>query len=160
MKRLTTSALATIIATAAGSMANAETHMSADMGVYSGVVDNELSNQFIRAENIIGADIYTQYMEYDENLWGDTEYYESVDVDWEDIGEVSDIVISRDGTIVGVIAEVGGWLDIGDAHVVIDISDLKTVGGTIENSYGDLAFVTPLSEEQLESRQEIDSGWW
>ncbi len=130
------------------------------MGVYSGVVDNELSDRFIRADNIIGADIYTQYKKYDATVWGDTVYYETLDTDWEEIGEISDIVISRDGKIVGVIAEVGGWLDIGDAHVVIDIADLKTVGGTNDDNYGNLAFVTPLSQEQLESRKEVDSGWW
>lgn len=160
MKHLTTSALALALATGAAGMAQSETHMDAEMGVYSGVVDNELSDRFIRAENIIGADIYTQYTEYDEATWGGTDYYEELDQDWEEIGEVSDIVISRDGSIVGVIAEVGGWLDIGDAHVVIDISDLKTVGGTFEDNYGSLSLVTPLSEEQLESRQEVDSGWW
>ncbi|MEI4263647.1 PRC-barrel domain-containing protein [Roseovarius sp. D0-M9] len=160
MKRLTTSALALALASGVAGMAQSETHMNTDMGAYSGVVDNELSDRFIRAENIIGADIYTQYMEYDETAWGDTDYYETLDTDWEEIGEISDIVLSRDGKLVGVIAEVGGWLDIGDAHVVIDITDLKTVGGSIEDNYGDLAFVTPLSEEQLESRKEVDSGWW
>ncbi len=160
MKHLITSAFALALAAGATSMAQAESHMESEMGVYSGVVDNELSDRFIRAENIIGADIYTQYMEYDATVWGDTAYYETLDTDWEEIGEVSDIVMSRDGKIVGVIAEVGGWLDIGDSHVVIDIADLKSVGGSNDDNYGDLAFVTSLSQEQLESRQEVDSGWW
>ncbi|MBS1302936.1 PRC-barrel domain-containing protein [Loktanella sp. SALINAS62] len=160
MTRLTTSTLALALAASSAGIAHAETHMMSEPGTYSGVVDNELSNQFIRAESIIGADIHTQYMEYDETAWAETSYYNEIDSDWEEIGEVSDIVISRDGQIVGVIAEVGGWLDIGDADVVIDIADLKTVGGTVDNNFGDLSFVTPLSEEQLESRQEVDSGWW
>ncbi len=160
MKRLTTSALALALASGFAGMAQSEAHMENEMGAYSGVVDNELSDRFIRAENIIGADIYTQHMEYDETIWGNTDYYETLDTDWEEIGEVVDLVISRDGKIVGVIAEVGGWLDIGDAHVVINLADLKTVGGTVDDDYGDLSLVTPLSEEQLESRQEVDSGWW
>ncbi len=157
MKRLTASAAALALATFAGGMAQAQS----ELGANSGVVGSELSERFIRAEHIIGADIYTNYMEYDEAIWADTDYYAEIDTDWEEVGEVSDIVISRDGKIVGVIAEVGGWLDIGDADVVIDVADLKTVGGTVENNYGDLALVTPLTEEQLESRQEVDdSGWW
>lgn len=158
MKRLTISVIA--LALASGTVGVAQTWADRDRGVYSGVVDNELSDRFIRAESIIGADIYTQYMEYDETLWGETVYYDAIDTDWEEIGEVSDIVISRDGTIIGVIAEIGGWLDIGDADVVIDLADLKSVGGSTEDGYGDLSFVTPLSEEQLESRKEVDSGWW
>lgn len=160
MKRLATSALALALASSAAGMAQAEAHTENAMGAYSGVVDDELSARLIRAENIIGAEIYTQHMEYEETLWDDTDYYETLDTDWEEIGSISDIVLSRDGTIVGVIAEVGGWLDIGDAHVVIDMKDLKTVGGSSDGDYGDLTFVTPLSEEQLESRQEVDSGWW
>lgn len=160
MKRLTTSALAIVFASGFSGMALADTHMEREMGTYSGVVENELGNRFIRAENIIGAQIYTQYMEYEEDLWNDTDYYETLDTDWENIGEISDIVLSRNGEIVGVIAEVGGWLDIGDEHVVIDIDDLKTVGEPVNNQWGDLSFVTPLSEEQLEQRREVDSGWW
>lgn len=160
MKRLTTSALALAIATGAAGMAQSEEHMDTELGANSGFVDNELTDRFIRAESIIGAEIHTQHMEYDEDLWEDNDYYDTVDEEWEEIGEVADIVISRDGKLVGVIAEVGGWLDIGDAHVVIDLADLKTVGGSFEDNYGDLSFVTRLSEEQLESRQEVDSGWF
>ena len=157
MKLLTTSALAVALASGAGI---AQAQMDNEMGANSGVVDPAQSSQFIRAENIIGADIYTQYMNYDEATWADTGYYDEIDTNWEEIGEVSDIVISRDGQIVGVIAEVGGWLDIGDSDVVIDMADLKTVGGSADGGWGDLALVTPLSQEQLESRQEVDSGWW
>ena len=160
MKPLMVSFLSLATALGSAGAVLAETHMNGDMGDYSGVVDTELSERFIRAENIIGADIYTQYMEYDEDLWNETPYYEGIDTDWEEVGEIEDIVISRDGRIIGVIAEVGGWLDIGDEDVVIDFSDLKPVGGTFETMWGDLAFVTPLSEEQLESRQEVDDGWW
>ncbi|WP_375263716.1 PRC-barrel domain-containing protein [Palleronia sp.] len=160
MKRFSISALALALSAGTAGIAQAETHLATELGMNSGVVSGELSEQFIRAESIIGADIYTQYMEYDEASWGDTGYYGEIDQDWEEIGKVSDIVISRDGTIVGVIAEIGGWLDIGDEDVVIDIADLKTVGGTAESGYGDLALVTPLSQEQLEARQEGDSGWW
>ncbi|WP_375262591.1 PRC-barrel domain-containing protein [Palleronia sp.] len=160
MNRLTTSTIALVLAAGTAGMVQSQEALDSEIGTYSGVVDNELSDRFIRAENIIGADIYTQYMEYDEAAWGETDFYEEIDTDWEEIGEVSDIVISRDGTIVGVIAEIGGWLDIGDSDVVIDIADLKTVGGTAGDNYGDLSLVTPLSQEQLESRQEVDSGWW
>lgn len=159
MKRLTTSIIALALSSGTASMAQVEHDMDTEIGAYSGVVDNELSDRFIRAENIIGADIHTQYADFDEDVWDETEYYDTVDTDWEHIGSVEDIVISRDGTIVGVIAEVGGWLDIGDSHVVIDMSDLKTIG-TEDYTYGDLSFVTPLSEEQLERRQDVESGWW
>ena len=104
---------------------------------------------------MIDAKIYTLEAEYDENEWIDTNYYSSVDPGWEEIGEVEDIAVSRDGQIVGLVAEIGGWFDIGDKGVIIDMKDVRIVGDNL----GDVAFVTRLSQEQLESRQEVDQPW-
>ena len=68
---------------------------------------------------------------------------------------MEDIVVSRNGEISGLVAEVGGWLDIGDKAVFIDMKDIRIVGDNL----GDVAFVTRLSQDQLESRQEIDQAW-
>lgn len=152
MKRMTASALALTIATAGVAMA--ETHITDDR-TYSGIVSSEVSKNTLRAEAMIGADIYTLETEYDENEWFETDYYNSVDTDWEEIGEIDDIVVSRDGRIVGLVAEIGGWLDIGDEDVIIDMKDVRIVGDTL----GDVAFVTRLNEEQLESRPEVDNAW-
>lgn len=132
-----------------------------EIGAKSGIVDSEMTDRFIRANDIIDADIYTLAEDYDEGVWNDSDYFDRVGTDWEDIGEVEDIVISRDGELVGVVASVGGWLDIGDADVVIEFSDLRVAGGTADAGWGDLDLVTRLSEEQLESRQEVnDNAWW
>lgn len=152
MKRITVSALALTMATAG--FAAADTHLT-DQRTYSGIVSPEVSQNTLRAEAMIDADIYTLEREYDENEWFDTNYYGAVDSDWEEIGEVEDIVVSRDGRIVGLVAEIGGWLDIGDEDVIIDMNDVRIVGDDL----GDIAFVTRLSEEQLESRQEVDEAW-
>ncbi|SFP27272.1 PRC-barrel domain-containing protein [Tranquillimonas alkanivorans] len=152
MKRIGLSALALTVAT--GGAVVAETHMTDD-ATFSGVVSPEVSQNVLRAENIIDADIYTLEAEYDETTWFDTDYYDEIDTDWEEIGEIEDIVISRDGQIMGLVAEVGGWLDIGDNDVIIDMNDLRLVGDTV----GNVAFVTRLSEEQLEARQEVDDAW-
>ena len=39
--------------------------------------------------------------------------------DGEEIGEVEDIVVGPDGSILSVVAEVGGFWDIGDTHVSV-----------------------------------------
>ncbi|MDF3352091.1 PRC-barrel domain containing protein [Sulfitobacter sp. KE34] len=104
---------------------------------------------------MIDADIYTLERKYDENEWVDTDYCGSVGTDWEEIGEIDDIVVSRDGRIIGLVAEIGGWLDIGDADVIIDMNDVRIV----DDDLGDIAFVTRLSEEQLGSRQEVNDAW-
>jgi sporulation protein YlmC with PRC-barrel domain len=44
---------------------------------------------------------------------------EVVDVEGEGVGSVENILIGEDGRILSVIAEVGGFLDIGDTHVSV-----------------------------------------
>ncbi|EAR51116.1 hypothetical protein OG2516_18140 [Oceanicola granulosus HTCC2516] len=152
MNRIGTSVLALTLATAG--MAVAETHVMDDT-TFSGVVSPDIAQNTLRGENMIGADIYTLEAEYDEDTWFDTGYYNEIGTDWEEIGEIEDIVVSRDGQVLGLVAEVGGWLDIGDSDVIIDMQDVRIVGDT----FGDVAFVTRLSEEQLESRPEVDNAW-
>ena len=152
MKRFATFTLALTIP-AAGA-ATAEQHLG-DQRTYSGIVSSETSQNTLRAEGMIGGEIYSLAEGYEETEWSGTEFYSKIDPGWEEIGEVEDIVVSRNGEISGLVAEVGGWLDIGDKAVFIDMKDIRIVGDNL----GDVAFVTRLSQDQLESRQEIDQAW-
>lgn len=134
MKRIAVSILAL---TVAGTGAAVSQELTEDIGG-TGLVSADDMNRLIRSENIIGSPIYTLSTEAYEGgweespyygEWEETDYYEEVDSEWEQVGEVSDIVLSRDGQLVGMIAEVGGWLDIGDSEVVLDLRDLKLAGG-------------------------------
>ena len=42
----------------------------------------------------------------------------------EDIGEVKDLIVARDGTLAKVVVEVGGFLDIGDQHIGVPWRDV------------------------------------
>tara|TARA_R100000322_G_scaffold149059_2_gene105883 strand:- start:7675 stop:8139 length:465 start_codon:yes stop_codon:yes gene_type:complete len=152
MKRIGVFTFAFIIGTAGA--AAADQH-AGDQRTYSGIITTETSPNTLRAEGVIGSEIYSFDAGYDESEWFAVDYFEAVDPGWEEIGEVEDIVISRDGRVVGLIAEIGGWLDMGDEEVVIDMNDLRAVGDNV----GDVSFVTRLSEEQLEARQEVDQAW-
>lgn len=48
-----------------------------------------------------------------------------IGVGGDDIGEVKNVIISEKGRILGVIAEVGGFLDIADTHVFIPWNQVK-----------------------------------
>jgi len=152
MKRIGVSTFALIIA--AASTTSADQH-AGDQRTYSGIITTETSPNTLRAEGVIGSEIYSFDAEYDESEWFAVDYFEAVDPGWEEIGDVEDIVISRDGRVVGLIAEIGGWLDMGEEDVVIDMNDLRAVGDNV----GDVSFVTRLSEEQLEARREVDQAW-
>ena len=119
----------------------AETHMDTE--------------NLIRTRDITGGDIYTLNGPMDEDTWGNWEA-EGVGPDWNDIGEIEDIILDRDGQMVGVVAEIGGFLDIGDKHVLIPIDDIRLTP-VDDKTY---VIVTRKTEEQLEEMESVDEGWW
>lgn len=62
-------------------------------------------------------------------------------LDGEEIGDVEDIVIGPDGRVISVIAEVGGFWDIGDTHVSIPWSDVEITAAGI---------AVPVTEDTVE----------
>lgn len=57
---------------------------------------------------------------------------------------------------MGVVAEVGGFLDIGDRHVLLRVDDVDLVPGD-DQSY---SLLTRYTEEQLPDLPDVDEGWW
>lgn len=119
--------------------------------------------QLIRTRDITGGPVYTTNETYDEGSWGGGgEYtwgwsgYEEVGADWNQIGEIEDVVLGTSGELVGVVAEVGGFLDIGDKHVMLRVGDVDLVP-VDDQSY---SLITRYSEEQLEEMEGVDEGWW
>ncbi|MFP4238790.1 PRC-barrel domain-containing protein [Rhodosalinus sp.] len=61
----------------------------------------------------------------------------------EEIGDMEDLLISSEGEVVAIIAEVGGFWDIGDTHVSVPYDEIEMDG--------DAATVTvPVTEETVE----------
>lgn len=63
--------------------------------------------------------------------------------DGDDIGEVEDLIFGPEGELLAVIAEVGGFWDIGDTHVSVPWEDVQYAGP------GE-GIVLPVSEETVE----------
>lgn len=51
-----------------------------------------------------------------------------VPADWEDIGEINDLVVSRDGQVSAVLVDIGGFLGIGERQVAVQMPALRMVG--------------------------------
>lgn len=51
-----------------------------------------------------------------------------VPADWEDIGEINDLVVSRDGQVSAVLVDIGGFLGIGERQVAVQMPALHIVG--------------------------------
>jgi len=137
MKKLTITSM--IIALAAP--LSAETH-----------TDRE---NMIRSRDLTGGEIYTTNVDGDMN-WDRNTAYDMVDDNWENIGEIEDLILDREGQMIGVIAEVGGFLDIGDKHVFIALDGISLVP-VDDRAY---SIVTGLSKDELMKREDLDEGFW
>lgn len=120
----------------------------------SGIISQENLNTLISADELLGANIYS-VANYDEATWNEAGAYTTVDANWEDIGEVDDIVMSPDGQLIGLAVETGGWLDIGDDVVLINLDDVRMI-----NDNGDFSVVTRMTQEELESKPQLNEDWW
>ncbi|PRY94908.1 PRC-barrel domain protein [Hasllibacter halocynthiae] len=144
----TISAIALAAATAAPLAAQADILDTADL---------------IRTRDITGGPVYSVADRYDEDAWLDLDddaYYGyenyGYGTDFDQIGEIEDIVLDRSGQMIGIVAEVGGFLDIGDKHVMVPVDDIRLTAVDDAN----YSFVTRLSEEQLEELPSVDEGFF
>lgn len=123
MKRfLTSTAAALILSTSA----YADGHSSA----FSELTFDESVN--LNASELIGARVYITETE----IQNDTMIEADGEKEWEDIGEINEIILKRDGSVQSVIVGVGGFAGIGEKDVAIDMSQLKFVSdGEDANDY-------------------------
>ncbi len=152
MKLLTASALALSIA---GTGALAESHAMTETTAMTSADMSTMQGDLIRTRDIVGGTIYT-INEADDEGWDSSTVYDEIGAEWNDIGEIEDIVLSRDGKMIGLVAEVGGFLDIADKHVMVSVGDVSLVA-VDDQSY---AYVTRLNEEDLEAMESVDEGFW
>ena len=103
----------------------------------------------LRASAFKGADVYTIDVT-GKTKWDDGVAYTEINADWDKIGEVEDLVLDPAGNIVGAIAEVGGFLGIGEKEVVLLPDEIAFVVTPDR-----IAVVSGLSKEALESREKV-----
>ncbi len=142
MKSFKLTALTAILATV-GTTALADTTAMAD-------------EDLIRTRDITGGNIYRMDVELNDSMWDGNAMYDSVDANWNTIGEIEDIVLNKDGQMIGIIAEVGGFLDIGDKHVMIPVENIR-LAAVDDQTYG---YVTNKTEEELEAMESVDEAFW
>lgn len=82
---------------------------------------SEASGPAVSVSDIIGARIYASEAALD------TDAYSGVQDGWDDIGEVNDVIIGRDGTVDAVLVDIGGFLGMGERQVAVDMAALKFV---------------------------------
>lgn len=100
-----------------------------------------------RASALKGVDVYTVDVTGGA-VWDDHAVYSDINADWQKIGEVEDLVLDGSGAIVGALAEVGGFLGIGEKEVVLNPDEIAFF-----MTPDRIAVVSALSKEALEQRE-------
>tara|TARA_R110002051_G_scaffold141578_1_gene214749 strand:+ start:70 stop:918 length:849 start_codon:yes stop_codon:yes gene_type:complete len=123
MKRfMTTTAIAIVFGTSA--MAEGHTAMFLDSQFN---VTNDLY-----ASDLLGARIYAT----EADLEGTASVTSGQTTEWDDIGEINEIILTRDGTAQSVVIGVGGFLGLGEKDVSVSMDDLRFVSdGEDEDDY-------------------------
>ena len=75
----------------------------------------------VSASTLIGSRIYVS------EAMVDADAYSGVQEGWNDIGEVNDVILGRDGTVDAVLVDIGGFLGMGERQVAVDMAALKFV---------------------------------
>ena len=151
MRRLVLApALATVLATAALPLAAQDT-----VEVIDGLdaPDVPMFAQMIRADDIEDAPIYTIATSTDAAFWDDGSAFGALSAEWEEIDNVEDVILDGEGAVLGVTADVGGFLGIGENEVLLPLEEIRLVA--IDDG-DDLVVVTRMSRELLENEPEID----
>ena len=89
-------------------------------------IDNEttVTASGLRASDVVGAKVETP--------------------NGDNVGEISEVILKQDGSVNGVVVDVGGFLGVGERPVLLNWKDLQFTGIS-----GDLAVTTTLNKDQL-----------
>ncbi|EDQ05496.1 hypothetical protein DSM14862_02484 [Sulfitobacter indolifex] len=100
------------------------------------------------ASDLIGMRIYNAEaeVEADATLAADAEK------EWDDIGEINDIIVTQDGDVTAVILGIGGFLGMGERDVSISMDKIKI----LTDEDGDRFLVVNTSKEMLEQAPEFE----
>lgn len=135
-----------------------ESHVSAttakmnDSTVQAEASEHAAMSMPIFGSDLIGARVYTG-----EAPSVDADTLE-INQDWDDIGEVHDLVLSRDGKLQAVLVDVGGFLGIGEKTVALQMNEL-TISTEGANDAEDWFVVFPGSKESVESLPEYENPY-
>ena len=141
MKRfLATTATALILSTSA----YADGHTAA----FSEMTFDQATNLY--ASELIGMRVYAT----EADINNETKIRADGETEWDDIGEINDILLTRDGNVQSVIVGVGGFLGLGEKDVAIDMSQLKFVAEEGEDD--DFFLVVSASAAGVKEAPEYD----
>lgn len=100
--------------------------------------------------DLIGQRLYVSEAEVD----AEADWNSEARAEWEDVGEINDILIGEDGSVKAVLLDIGGFLGIGEKRVAVDMDELQFV--TEGNGGDDYFVVIQGTSTMLEDAPEFD----
>lgn len=171
MKKLMLST-ALVAVTAMGSVAYADMHAQ---GAETGMAHGDMMVPAFRATDFTGKNLYVldteatralgdERADSERDIWERTQLaWERADVfsgdrdSWENVGSIGDIVLSKDGSVRGVLVDVGGFLGLGARTVMVDMNELYFVAEEAgAEDISDFFVVATMSREALEALPEFE----
>ena len=81
----------------------------------------------IYASNFIGMRIYATESEEFGSWNNETRVAAGAEKEWDDIGEVNDVILGRDGSVKAVVLGIGGFLGMGERDIAVTMDQIKMV---------------------------------
>lgn len=103
------------------------------------------ADEDVLASTLIGTPVYASPSLIDESRT----YPADARSDWENIGEITDVVLHWDGSVKAILLGVGGFLGIGEKAVAVEMSGLYRVREAIDST--DWSLVVNADRQSLES---------
>ncbi|MEX3314550.1 PRC-barrel domain-containing protein [Sulfitobacter sp. PS-8MA] len=100
------------------------------------------------ASDLIGMRIYNSEAEVEN----DATVVQGAEQEWDDIGEINDIIVSKDGEVTAVILGIGGFLGMGERDVSVSMDKIRILNGEA----GERFLVVNTSKEMLEQSPEFE----
>ena len=82
---------------------------------------DETTPDAIYASDFIGQSVYVS-----EAAVGDAAMNDA-SADWDDVGDIQDVILGRDGQVKAILVDVGGFLGVGERRVAVDMGALRLV---------------------------------
>jgi hypothetical protein len=137
--------IASMVALAAPALAQND---AARTGNSSNQYYTDTNKMDLQASELIGSRVYATETEINTD-----NTFDKADADWDDIGEINNFLVSRDGKINAVIVGVGGFLGLGEKNVALRMSELRFLKKTGDDA-DDYFVVVKSNKEQLEQAPE------
>jgi hypothetical protein len=77
----------------------------------------------------------------------------ALDQDWDNVGEINDLLLGGDGEVKAVLLDIGGFLGLGEKTIAMDMSELTFIPD--EGAADDYFVTVALSREALEAAAEF-----